>query len=126
MQDLCRLLVAMGARIEGIGSNVLKIEGVEELGGADFSIGPDYMEIGSFIGLTAVTRGELEIEGVEPEDLRPLKVAFGRLGISWNLRERSSSCPRASPCASSPTWADRYPRSTTRLGPASLPTSPRS
>jgi len=88
VQDLCRLLVAMGARIEGIGSNVLRIEGVTELGGADFSIGPDYMEIGSFIGLTAVTHGELEIEGVEPEDLRPLKVAFSRLGISWKLKDR--------------------------------------
>jgi len=86
VQDLCRLLVLMGARIEGIGSNVLGIEGVEDLGGADFSIGPDYMEIGSFIGLTAATRGELEIEGVEPEDLRPLKVAFGRLGIGWELK----------------------------------------
>jgi UDP-N-acetylglucosamine 1-carboxyvinyltransferase len=88
VQDLCRLLVAMGARIDGIGSNVLKIVGVKGLGGADFSIGPDYMEIGSFIGLTAVTRGELEIEGVEPEDLRPLKVAFGRLGIGWRLEGR--------------------------------------
>jgi UDP-N-acetylglucosamine 1-carboxyvinyltransferase len=88
VQDLCRLLVAMGARIEGIGSNVLKIEGVRQLGGADFAIGPDYMEIGSFVGLTAVTRGELEIEGVEPEDLRPLKVAFGRLGICWTVEDR--------------------------------------
>jgi UDP-N-acetylglucosamine 1-carboxyvinyltransferase len=87
VQDLCRLLVAMGARIEGIGSNVLKIDGVPELGGADFSIGPDYMEIGSFIGLTAVTRGELEIEGVNPEDLRPLRVAFGRLGINWTVKD---------------------------------------
>jgi UDP-N-acetylglucosamine 1-carboxyvinyltransferase len=86
VQDLCRLLVAMGARIEGIGSNVLRIDGVDGLGGADFSIGPDYMEIGSFIGLTAATRGELEIEGVAPEDLRPLKVAFGRLGIGWELK----------------------------------------
>jgi UDP-N-acetylglucosamine 1-carboxyvinyltransferase len=93
VQDLCRLLCAMGARIEGIGSNVLRIEGVKELGGADFSIGPDYMEIGSFIGLTAVTRGELEIEGVEPEDLRPLKVAFGRIGISWTLKGNSLLVP---------------------------------
>jgi UDP-N-acetylglucosamine 1-carboxyvinyltransferase len=93
VQDLCRLLVAMGARIEGIGSNVLRIEGVKELGGADFSIGPDYMEIGSFIGLTAVTHGELEIEGVEPEDLRPLKVAFGRLGIGWSLKDRLLQVP---------------------------------
>jgi UDP-N-acetylglucosamine 1-carboxyvinyltransferase len=93
VQDLCRLLVAMGAKIGGIGSNVLKIEGVTELGAADFSIGPDYMEIGSFIGLTAVTRGELEIEGVEPEDLRPLKVAFGRLGINWTLKDGALLVP---------------------------------
>ncbi|MEI6386983.1 MAG: UDP-N-acetylglucosamine 1-carboxyvinyltransferase [Spirochaetota bacterium] len=90
VQDLCRLLVAMGAKIEGIGSNVLRIGGHgggsrPELGGAEYAIGPDYMEIGSFVGLTAVTRGELVIEGVEPEDLRPLKVGFGRLGIGWEL-----------------------------------------
>lgn len=85
VQDLCLLLVAMGARIGGIGSNVLIIDGVDELGGADFTIGPDFMEVGSFIGLTAVTRGELTIEGVRAEDLRPLKVAFGRLGISWRI-----------------------------------------
>lgn len=93
VQDLCRLLVAMGAKIEGIGSNVLRIEGrgpgaAGEFGGADFAIGPDYMEIGSFVGLTAVTRGELVIDGVEPEDLRPLKVGFGRLGIQWELSGR--------------------------------------
>ncbi len=83
VQDLCRMLVAMGARIEGIGSNVVRIEGVQSLGGCDYSIGPDYMEIGSLVGLAAVTRGELLIEGIVPEDLRPLKVGFGRLGISW-------------------------------------------
>lgn len=85
VQDLCLLLAAMGAKIGGIGSNVLVIDGVGRLGGADFSIGPDFMEVGSFIGLTAVTRGELTIEGIRPEDLRPLKVAFGRLGISWRV-----------------------------------------
>lgn len=85
VQDLCRLLVAMGARIAGIGSNVLHIDGVKALGGADFAIGPDYMEIGSLIGLTAVTHGEILIEGVRPEELRPLKTSFGRLGIRWAL-----------------------------------------
>ncbi|MBL8965523.1 MAG: UDP-N-acetylglucosamine 1-carboxyvinyltransferase, partial [Spirochaetaceae bacterium] len=85
VQDLCELLRAMGAKIEGSGSNLLRIEGVKALHGADFSIGPDFMEIGSFIGLTAVTRGELVIEGVRPEELRPLKVAFGRLGIKWSV-----------------------------------------
>lgn len=85
VQDLCELLRAMGAKIEGSGSNLLRIEGVKALHGADFSIGPDFMEIGSFIGLTAVTRGDLVIEGVRPEELRPLKVAFGRLGIKWSV-----------------------------------------
>jgi UDP-N-acetylglucosamine 1-carboxyvinyltransferase len=88
VQDLCKLLVAMGARIRGIGSNVLVIEGSARLGGADFTIGSDYMEIGSFIGLTAVTRGELSIEGIEPMDLRPLKAGFARLGIAWNIEGR--------------------------------------
>ncbi|HOX49660.1 MAG TPA: UDP-N-acetylglucosamine 1-carboxyvinyltransferase [Spirochaetales bacterium] len=85
VQDLCEFLKAMGAKIEGSGSNLLRIEGVKALHGADFSIGPDFMEIGSFIGLTAVTRGELVIEGVRPEELRPLKVAYGRLGIKWSV-----------------------------------------
>ncbi|HUX36640.1 MAG TPA: UDP-N-acetylglucosamine 1-carboxyvinyltransferase, partial [Rectinemataceae bacterium] len=94
VQDLCKLLVAMGAKIEGIGSNVLRIEGGRgDFGGADYSIGPDYMEIGSFVGLTAVTRGELVIENVEPEDLRPLKVGFGRLGIQWELSGRELKIP---------------------------------
>jgi len=93
VQDLCKLLVSMGAKIDGIGSNVLRIDGVELLGGADFSIGPDYMEIGSFIGLTAVTRGELAIEGIEPGDLRPLKVAFGRLGIAWTIADTTLTVP---------------------------------
>jgi UDP-N-acetylglucosamine 1-carboxyvinyltransferase len=93
VQDLCKLLVSMGAKIGGIGSNVLLIDGVEHLGGADYTIGPDYMEIGSFIGLTAVTRGELAIEGVEPADLRPLKVAFGRLGIVWSVEDRTLTVP---------------------------------
>ncbi len=93
VQDLCMLLRAMGARIDGIGSNVLHIEGVRELGGADFSIGSDYMEIGSFIGLTAVTRGELVIDEVDPEVMRPLKVAFARLGIRWTSEGRSIQVP---------------------------------
>lgn len=85
VQDVCRLLNAMGAGISGIGSNILMIQGVAELHGADFSIGTDYMEVGSFIGLAAVTRGDIVIEGVVPDDLRMMKLAFGRLGISWTI-----------------------------------------
>ncbi|MCL2192246.1 MAG: UDP-N-acetylglucosamine 1-carboxyvinyltransferase [Treponema sp.] len=83
VQDLCHMLVSMGARIEGIGSNILTITGVERLSGCDFTIGADFMEVGSFIGLAAVTGGDLHIEGVRPQDLRPAKIAFGKLGIAW-------------------------------------------
>ncbi|MDR2095393.1 MAG: UDP-N-acetylglucosamine 1-carboxyvinyltransferase [Treponema sp.] len=83
VQDLCRMLRAMGARIEGIGSNILRIKAVRKLSGCDFKIGADFMEVGSFIGLAAATHGELTIEGPEVRDLRPAKIAFGKLGIVW-------------------------------------------
>jgi UDP-N-acetylglucosamine 1-carboxyvinyltransferase len=83
VQDLCRMLVLMGAQIEGIGSNILTITGVRKLSGCDFTIGADYLEVGSFIGLAAVTGGDLHREGTRPQDLRPAKIAFGKLGISW-------------------------------------------
>jgi len=85
VQDLCRLINAMGGQITGIGSNILTIEGRPRLHGADYQIGPDFMEIGSFIGLAAVTRGELTIENVQPDDLRMLRIAFAKLGIQWRI-----------------------------------------
>ena len=83
VQDLCRMLSSMGASIAGIGSNTLTIRGVKKLLGCDFEIGADFMEVGSFIGLAAATRGELYIEGSKPKDIRPAKIAFGKLGITW-------------------------------------------
>lgn len=80
VQDLARLLLAMGADIEGIGSNVLVVHGRNVLGGADYSIGPDYIEIASFIALAAVTGGELRIKDTVAEDLRMTQLAFDRLG----------------------------------------------
>jgi UDP-N-acetylglucosamine 1-carboxyvinyltransferase len=82
-QDLCRMLIAMGAKIGGVGSNILTIDGVDKLGGCDFSIGADYMEVGSFLGLAAATHGELLIEGVQIQDMRPAKTAFAKLGVIW-------------------------------------------
>jgi UDP-N-acetylglucosamine 1-carboxyvinyltransferase len=83
VQDLCRMLCAMGAEIHGVGSNVLMIRGVQKLSGCDFEIGADFMEVGSFIGLAAATGGELFIEGTLERDVRPAKIAFGKLGIVW-------------------------------------------
>jgi UDP-N-acetylglucosamine 1-carboxyvinyltransferase len=94
VQDLCRMLVSMGASITGTGSNILTITGVKKLSGCDYTIGADYMEVGSFIGLAAVTGGELVIEGPRPGDLRPAKVAFGKLGIVWEHEGTSLRVPR--------------------------------
>ena len=80
VQDLARMLLQMGAKIEGIGSNVLIIEGQSELAGADYTIGPDYIEIGSFVALAAVTGGELRVKDVNPDDLRMTRLIFARLG----------------------------------------------
>jgi UDP-N-acetylglucosamine 1-carboxyvinyltransferase len=85
VQDLARLLVAMGARIEGIGSNTYVIEGGQPLHGASYTIGPDHIEIGSFIGLAAVTNSALTIDGVRGDDLRGTLLGFDRLGIRPRL-----------------------------------------
>jgi UDP-N-acetylglucosamine 1-carboxyvinyltransferase len=81
VQDLANLLVQMGAHIEGIGSNILTIEGGRLLGGTEFTIGPDHIEIGSFVGLAAVTDSAITIEGVRPPDLRATLLGFERLGV---------------------------------------------
>lgn len=93
VQELCKMLNKMGAKISGVGSNILTIEGVKKLNGTEHRIGPDYMEIGSFIGLAAVTRGQLKITDVEPRDMRPLRVAFGKLGIGWSLEGTTLTVP---------------------------------
>jgi UDP-N-acetylglucosamine 1-carboxyvinyltransferase len=81
VQDVARLLIAMGASIEGMGTNVYVIEGGRPLGGADFTLGPDHIEIASFIGLAAVTDGAITIEGVRSDDLRSTLLGFERLGV---------------------------------------------
>lgn len=81
VQDLCRFLVSLGARIDGIESNVLRIEGVDRLGGGDWKVGPDHVEVASFIGLAAVTGGEVWIDEAAPEDLVGILPVFERLGI---------------------------------------------
>src|SRR5919109_1510294 len=81
VQDLARTLVAMGAQIEGIGSNIYIVDGGRPLVGTSYTIGPDHIEIGSLIGLAAVTNGEVTIDPVRPEDLRATLLGFERLGI---------------------------------------------
>jgi len=93
VQDVARLLMAMGARIEGIGSNLMIVHGQEELGGADYTIGPDYIEIGSFIALAACTGGELRIKDTLPDDLRMTRLAFERLGCRIEFEGNDAIVP---------------------------------
>lgn len=86
VQDLCRMLVTLGARIEGIGSNVLTITGGRPLHGGTHRIGPDHIEVGSFIGLAAVTRSELTIADAGVEHLRSIRLGFERLGVSTTIK----------------------------------------
>src|SRR5574344_634163 len=93
IQDLCNMLSSMGADITGTGSNILKINGVKKLHGCEFTIGPDYMEIGSFIGLAAATHGSITISGINPPDMRPLRTGFSKLGISWTIEGATLTVP---------------------------------
>lgn len=83
VQDVCRCLNAMGAKISGIGTHDLTVEGVRALHGARFDIGPDYMEVGSLIGLAAATGSGVRLVGAAPKDHRMTRIMYGRLGIAW-------------------------------------------
>jgi UDP-N-acetylglucosamine 1-carboxyvinyltransferase len=86
VQDLCCLLNCLGAKIMGIGSNTLIIEGTDRLHAGEFTISPDYLEVGSFMGLGAVTPGEIRIHGVIPEHMRMINFVFReRLGVQMRL-----------------------------------------
>jgi UDP-N-acetylglucosamine 1-carboxyvinyltransferase len=93
VQDLCRFLVSLGARIEGIGSNVLRIEGVQSLGGGEWSIAPDHIEVASFIGLAAVTGGDVTIDDVATQDLVSILPGFARLGVEVEVGDRTVRVP---------------------------------
>jgi UDP-N-acetylglucosamine 1-carboxyvinyltransferase len=93
VQDLCRFLVSLGARIDGIGSNVLVIHGVDRLGGGEWRICPDHIEVASFVGLGAVTEGEIVIEDVVPEHMLGVWHGFERLGIEWHADGASVRVP---------------------------------
>jgi UDP-N-acetylglucosamine 1-carboxyvinyltransferase len=86
VQDLARMLVKMGADIQGIGSNLLTVTGAERLHGCEHDVAPDHIEIGSFIALAGVTGGELRIKDTVPDDLRMIRLVFERLGLRTELQ----------------------------------------
>jgi len=93
VQDLCRFLVSLGAQIEGIESNVLRVQGVDQLSGGDWRVAPEHIEVGSFIGLAAATGGDLTIEDVEPRDLISILPSFERLGVRVEIGETTVRVP---------------------------------
>jgi UDP-N-acetylglucosamine 1-carboxyvinyltransferase len=93
VQDLCRFLVSLGAEIDGIESNVLRINGVEKLSGGEWAIAPEHIEVGSFIGLAAVTQSDLTIDGVRTKDMVSILAAFARLGIDVEVGDDSLRVP---------------------------------
>ncbi len=93
VQDLCRFLVSLGAHIEGIGSNVLVVRGVDRLSGGEWRVCPDHIEVASFVGLGAVTEGEIVIEDVVPEHMVGVWHGFERLGVEWHADGSSVRVP---------------------------------
>jgi UDP-N-acetylglucosamine 1-carboxyvinyltransferase len=93
VQDLARLLVKMGARIDGIGSNVMTVHGRDRLGGAEHVICPDHIEVASFMALAAATGGELRVRDAEPEDLVTIRRQFSRLGLQSMVEGRDVIVP---------------------------------
>ncbi len=87
IQELCNFLNKLGAKIDNIGSNTLIIEGVKKLNGGEFTIGPDYLEVVSFIGACAVTHGQIRIKQAGHEYLDMIRLVFRRLGVEWNVED---------------------------------------
>ena len=93
VQDLARLLVAMGAEVDGIGSNVMTVHGRDKLGGASHKVCPDHIEIASFMALAAATGGELRIRDTAPEDLEGIRRQFRRLGLQSMVEDSDVLVP---------------------------------
>ncbi len=110
VQELCHLLNRMGGRIEGIGSNTLTIHGVRSLGGAELTIGPDYLEVGSYVGLAAITDGELLIKNAAPEQLGMIRLMLNRLGVRFEARGADVFVARGQSLTVVPDLGDAIPK----------------
>jgi UDP-N-acetylglucosamine 1-carboxyvinyltransferase len=109
IQDLCNFLNILGAKINNIGSNTLTIQGVKELAGGEFEIGPDYLEVVSFIGAAAVTRGEIRIHNAGPHHLDMVQLAFKRIGVQWIIEGKDIFVPKNQKMAIKPDLGEAIP-----------------
>lgn len=118
VQDLCHFLNALGAQIGGIGSNVLTIHGVDRLHGGEFTVGADYIEVGSFIGAAAVTHGRLRIKNASPEHLPMIALVYNRLGVHWEEDGNDIVVPEYQPLKIIPDIGNQIPEIKAQPWPA--------
>ncbi len=110
VQDLARLLCTMGARVEGIGSNVMTIHGQERLSGAEHTVCPDHIEVASFMALAAVTGGELRIREIVPDDLEGIRRSFRRVGLQSMIEDNDLLVPPEQKLAIRDDMGDAIPK----------------
>ncbi len=118
VQELCNLLNLMGAKIENIGSNTLHITGVDKLHGCEFTVGPDYLEVVSFIGAAAVTKGEITIHNAGNRYLDMVRLVFKRIGIVWETNGDDLFVPSNQPLEIEPDLGNAIPEISVMPWPA--------
>jgi UDP-N-acetylglucosamine 1-carboxyvinyltransferase len=109
VQELCQFLNILGAKIENIGSNTLHIHGVPRLGGGEFTIGPDYLEVVSFIGAAVVTHSSIRICKAGPQYLDMIRLVFGRIGVAWEVEGEDVLVPAQQLLEVEPDLGDAIP-----------------
>jgi UDP-N-acetylglucosamine 1-carboxyvinyltransferase len=109
VQELCHFLNTLGARINNISSNTLHIQGVKKLHGGEFTIGPDYLEVVSFIGAAALTHGNITINNAGANYLGMIRLVFGRLGIEWQQEGDKIYVPSPQKLVVEPDLGDAIP-----------------
>ena len=118
VQELCHMLNVLGAHISGIGSNTLTIEGVDRLHGGEFTIGPDYSEVVSFVGAAVVTGGAIRIRKAGPQYLDMIRAVFNRLGADWTVEGEDILVPAEQALQVEPDLGDAVPEIKTNIWPA--------
>ena len=114
--------MSLGASIDGIGSNILRIQGVDQLGGGTHRIGPEHVEVASFAALAATTGGDVTIEDVEPDDLISIVPAFRKLGIALEVGETTVRVPPSQELHVVDDLGDQIPKIESGIWPAFPPT----
>lgn len=109
IQELCQMLNQLGAKIDHIGSNTLEITGVDKLHGGEFTIGPDYLEVVSFIGAAVVTKGSIRIRKAGNEFLGMIRYVLGRMGVVWQVEDDDIIVPADQPLEIEPDLGGAIP-----------------